>query len=91
MGLNDAEIARLPAHRAPKGRNPLTFFHPGHMKFSPALTVTRHDPDVILQFWGLNYSPQEWAEIADRYETRAFTIDGKTFPMLTRIGSTKIH
>ena len=91
LGLNDAEIARLPAHRAPKGRNPLTFFHPGHMKFSPTLTVARHDPDIFLQFWGLNYFPQEWAEIADRYETRAFAIDGETLSTLIRIGSTKMH
>lgn len=91
LGLNDAAIARLPAHRAPKGRNPLTFFHPGHMKFDPALTVARHEPDVILQAWGLQASAREWAQIADRYETRRLTIYDEPYPILVRIGTTKLH
>jgi hypothetical protein len=91
LGKNDAEIARLPAHTAPKGKDPLTYFRPGHLKFRPALTVERHDPDLILEFWGQNDFRQEWAGIVDRYEPRAFTIDGRTFSVLTRIGSTRIH
>jgi len=91
LGLNDAVIARLPAHRAPNGRNPLTFFHPGHMKFDPSSMVARHEPDIVLQAWGLKASAQEWAQIADRYEIRWLTIYEEPYPILVRTGTTKLH
>jgi hypothetical protein len=69
LGFNDMRIARLPAHRAPKGKNPLTYFLPGHLKFSPDLTVKWYHPDVILDVWAGNDFPDDWKVVDQQYQS----------------------
>ncbi|MCX6844025.1 MAG: hypothetical protein NTX53_17310 [candidate division WOR-3 bacterium] len=75
LGMNEATIARMPAHRAPKGKNPLTWFLPGHLKFSMAWTIEHHAPDMILQVWATEDFPEELEATARDYHVISLTND----------------
>jgi len=75
LGMNDAAVARMPAHRAPKGVNPLTYFAPGHNKYSIAWTVERYHPDVILHVWGMDEQAEELKEVRPNYHAVSTTND----------------
>ena len=75
LGMNDAAVARMPAHRAPKGTNPLTYFAPGHNKYSISWTVERYEPDVILQIWGLEEHDKELEALKMNYRVISMTND----------------
>lgn len=77
LGMNEAAIARMPAHRAPEGKNPLTHFLPGHLKFSMVWTVEHHAPDVILQVWAIEDYPEELDVLARDYHVISTTNDSR--------------
>jgi hypothetical protein len=90
LGMNDAAVARMPAHRAPKGVNPLTYFAPGHNKYSIAWTVERYDPDVILHVWGMEEQAEELEGVRANYHTVSTTNDTRNV-VLVRNDTKKVR
>jgi hypothetical protein len=83
LGLNDATIARMPAHRAPKGYDPLIFFYPGHRKYDLAWTAEHYMPDVILHL------PQAFRDVKHGYHPVSRTGDGENL-ILVRDDTKKV-
>lgn len=83
LGKSDRVIARMTMHRAEKGKSPLTFFNPGHLKYDPLYTAGVQKPRVVLQVWG---DRAEWLAAMDsfRYALRVASFDGDTWPMYVR-------
>ncbi len=89
LGMNDATVARMPAHRAPKGTNPLTYYAPGHNKYSISWTVEHYAPDVILQIWGMKEHDEEVEALKRDYRVISMTNDTRN-NVLVRNDSKKV-
>jgi arabinofuranosyltransferase len=85
LGKTDKTIARLPMQQAPPGKNPYTFFLPGHLKYDYNHSIAVMKPDVVLQFWGDLSEANPY--IADTY----VKIETENLWAYARIGSNKIR
>jgi len=57
LGKSDTAIARLRAHQAPPHQNPLTYYYPGHLKWSARHSIETMKPDIVTGTWG---DQDEW-------------------------------